>query len=104
MDELIDILQTQTGLEFYNAERPQDVTNCVVYNSVRSGIISDGKKELSKYKMYFLLVCNVNIDENIKALEDALYQNIFRDITINQTIKTNDGNYQTSITGTKILK
>lgn len=103
MKELVDRLQQECGFDFYFIERPQGNVNCVTYNYITEGIVSDGLKEESKYNFYLLLVCDKSVTKNIKILEDTLYNNNFIKISIQQTIKTVDGAFQTSITATKII-
>lgn len=103
MKDFIDTLSKETGFKFYFIEREEGASNCVVYNHTSKGIISDGTKELTSYNMYFLLVVSGSVSKNIKILEDALYKYRCLDISVKNTLKTEDKLFQTAITFKKII-
>ena len=56
MNEVIDKLQDELGIEFYYISRDKGNIPCVVYNYKKELNISDMEKESASYDFYFILI------------------------------------------------
>ncbi len=56
MNEVIDKLQEELGIEFYYISRDEGKVPCVVYNYKKELNISDMQKESASYDFYFILI------------------------------------------------
>ena len=101
MNEVIDKLQEELGIEFYYISRDEGKVPCVVYNYKKELNISDMQKESAIYDFYFILIINKKANATIEKFEEVLVNNLFRNVTVNQSTKTKDGYTQISITGSK---
>ena len=61
MNEVIDKLQEELGIEFYYISRDEGKVPCVVYNYKKELNISDMQKESAIYDFYFILIINTYI-------------------------------------------
>lgn len=101
MNEVINKLQQELGIEFYYVSRDEGVCPCVVYNYKKELNISDMKKESAIYDFYFILIVNTKVNTTVAKFEEVLIDNLFRNVSVNQSAKTTDGLIQISITGSK---
>lgn len=101
MNEIINKLQEELGIDFYYISRDEDVSPCIVYNYKKELIISDLKKESAIYDFFFVLIIDTKVNATIEKFEEVLIDNLFRNVTVNQSAKTIDGLTQISITASK---
>ena len=101
MNEVIDKLQEELGIEFYYISRDEGKVPCVVYNYKKELNISDMEKESASYDFYFILIINKKANDTVEKFEEVLVNNLFRNVTVNQSAKTKDCYTQISITGSK---
>lgn len=101
MNETINKLQEELGIEFYYISRDEGVYPCVVYNYKKELLISDMRKELASYDFFFILIINTKVNEIVEKFEEILVNNLFRNVTVNQSATTKDGYIQISITASK---
>ena len=101
MNEVIDKLQEELGIEFYYISRDEGKVPCVVYNYKKELNISDMQKESASYDFYFILIINTKVNDTVEKFEEVLVNNLFRNVNVNQSTKTKDGYTQISITGSK---
>ncbi len=59
------------------------------------------KKESARYDFYFILIVNTKINATVEKFEEVLVNNLFRNITVNQSATTKDNYIQISITASK---
>ena len=59
------------------------------------------KKESASYDFYFILIINEKINATVEKFEEVLINNLFRNVTVNQSTTTKEGYIQISITGSK---
>lgn len=104
MKELIIKLEQELGIPFYYISRKEEEFPVVTYNYKKSFHISDVSKESSIFDFYFILIIDKNINETVEKFEDILINNLFRNITVNQSSFTKDNLIQISITATKNLQ
>lgn len=101
MNEIINKLQEELGIDFYYISRVEGVCPCVVYNYKKELIISDLKKESAIYDFFFILIIDTKVNATIEKIEEVLINNLFRNVTVNQSAKTIDGLTQVSIIASK---
>lgn len=101
MNEVIDKLQEELGIEFYYISRDEGKVPCVVYNYKKELNISDMQKESAIYDFYFILIINTKVNDTVEKFEEVLVNNLFRNVNVNQSTKTKDGYTQISITVSK---
>lgn len=101
MNETINKLQHELGIEFYYISRDEGVSPCVVYNYKKELLISDMRKESASYDFFFILIINTKVNETVEKFEEILVNNLFRNVTVNQSVTTKDGYIQISITASK---
>lgn len=101
MNEVIDKLQDELGIEFYYISRDEGKVPCVVYNYKKELNISDMKKESASYDFYFILIINEKINDTVEKFEEVLVNNLFRNVSVNQSETTKEGFIQISITASK---
>jgi hypothetical protein len=101
MNEVINKLQQELGIEFYYISRDEGVCPCVVYDYKKELNISDMKKESASYDFYFILITNTKVNATIEKFEEVLINNLFRNVTVNQSMKTKDDYTQISVTASK---
>lgn len=101
MNEVIDKLQDELGIDFYYISRDEGKVSCVVYNYKKELNISDMQKESSSYDFYFILILNTKVNDTVEKFEEILVNNLFRNVTVNQSAKTKDDYIQISITASK---
>lgn len=101
MNEIINKLQEELGIDFYYISRDEGISPCVVYNYKKELNISDMKKESASYDFYFILIIDMKVSATIEKIEEVLINNLFRNVTVNQSAKTIDGLTQVSITASK---
>ncbi|MDU2123421.1 MAG: hypothetical protein E7E64_12880 [Clostridium celatum] len=101
MNEVINKLQEDLGIEFYYISRDEGKVPSVVYNYKKELNISDMKKESARYDFYFILIVNTKINATVEKFEEVLVNNLFRNITVNQSATTKDNYIQISITASK---
>lgn len=101
MNEVINKLQEDLGIEFYYISRDEGKVSCVVYNYKKELNISDMEKESASYDFYFILIINEKVNSTVEKFEEVLVNNLFRNITVNQSAITKDGFIQISITASK---
>lgn len=101
MNEVIDKLQEELGIEFYYISRDEGKVPCVVYNYKKELNISDMQKESAIYDFYFILIINTKVNDTVEKFGEVLVNNLFRNVNVNQSTKTKDGYTQISITGSK---
>lgn len=101
MNEVIKKLQEELGIEFYYISRDEGKVPCAVYNYKKELNISDMQKESSNYDFYFILIINEKINATVEKFEEVLVNNLFRNVTVNQSATTKDGFIQISITASK---
>ena len=59
------------------------------------------KKESASYDFYFILIINEKVNATVDKFEEVLINNLFRNVTVNQSATTKDGYIQISITASK---
>lgn len=101
MNEVIDKLQEELGIEFYYISRDEGKVPCVVYNYKKELNISDMEKESASYDFYFILIINKKANDTVEKFEEVLVNNLFRSVTVNQSAKTKENYTQISITASK---
>lgn len=101
MNEVIDRLQEELGIEFYYISRDEGKVPCVVYNYKKELNMSDMEKESASYDFYFILIINTKVNDTVEKFEEILINNLFRNVTVNQSATTKDGYIQISITASK---
>ena len=101
MIEVINKLENELGIPFYYVSREEGQAPVVVYNYKKELNISDMKKESSDYDFYFILIINKKINATIEKFEEVLINNLFRNISVNQSATTKEGYIQISITASK---
>ena len=101
MNEVINKLQEELGIEFYYISREEGKVPCITYNYKKELNISDMKKESASYDFYFILIINSKINDTVEKFEEVLVNNLFRNVTVNQSAITKEGYTQISITASK---
>lgn len=101
MKEVIKKLESELGIPFYYVSREAGQAPVVVYNYKKELNISDMEKESSSYDFYFLLTTNEKINATVEKFEEVLINNLFRNVTVNQSATTKEGYIQISITASK---
>lgn len=101
MSELINKLQEELNIDFYYISRPEGKVPCMVYNYKKELNISDMQKESASYDFYFILIINEKINATVEKFEETLINNLFRNVTVNQSATTKEGYIQISITASK---
>lgn len=101
MNEIINKLQQELDIEFYYISRDEGVCPYVVYNYKKELLISDMRKESSSYDFFFILIMKEKVNKTVEKLEEILVNNLFRNVTVNQSAITKDGLIQISITASK---
>ena len=101
MKEVIKKLESELGIPFYYVSREDGQAPVVVYNYKKELNISDMKKESASYDFYFILIINEKINATVEKFEEVLINNLFRNVTVNQSTTTKEGYIQISITGSK---
>ena len=101
MKEVIKKLESELGIPFYYVSRENGKAPVVVYNYKKELNISDMKKESASYDFYFILIINEKINATVEKFEEVLINNLFRNVTVNQSTTTKEGYIQISITGSK---
>lgn len=101
MNELINKLQQELEMNFYYISRPENEVPCMVYNYKKELNISDMQKESATYDFFFLLIINTKINATVEKFEEILINNLFRNVTVNQSAATKEGYVQISITASK---
>lgn len=101
MIEVINKIESELEIPFYYISREEGQAPVVVYNYKKESNISDMEKESSSYDFYFILIIDSNINKTVEKFEEILINNLFRNVTVNQSATTKEGNIQISITGSK---
>lgn len=101
MNKVISKLENEIGIPFYYISREEGQGPLIVYNYKKELNISDMEKESSKYDFFFLLILNSKINDTVERFERVLINNLFRNISINQSATTKDGFIQISIIASK---
>ena len=101
MNEVINKLEQELNIPFYYISREEGQVPVVVYNYKKELNISDMKKESASYDFYFLLIINTKINATVEKFEEILTNNLFRNVSINQSTTTKEGYVQVSITASK---
>lgn len=101
MIKAINKLESELGIPFFYVSRPEGEAPVVVYNYKKELNISDMKKESASYDFYFILILNTKINATVEKFEEVLVNNLFRNISVNQSAATKDGYIQISITASK---
>ena len=101
MNEVINKLESELGIPFYYVSREEGQAPVVVYNYKKELNISDMRKESASYDFFFLLILNSKINSTVEKFEEVLVNNLFRNVTVNQSATTKDGYIQISITASK---
>ena len=101
MKEVIKKLESELGIPFYYVSREDGQVPVVIYNYKKELNISDMKKESASYDFYFILIINEKINATVEKFEEVLINNLFRNVTVNQSATTKEGYIQISITGSK---
>nr|DAN39057.1 MAG TPA: hypothetical protein [Caudoviricetes sp.] len=101
MKEVIKKLESELGIPFYYVSREDGQVPVVIYNYKKELNISDMKKESASYDFYFILIINEKINATVEKFEEVLINNLFRNVTVNQSTTTKEGYIQISITGSK---
>lgn len=101
MKDVINNLEQELGIPFYYISREEEQVPVVVYNYKKELNISDMKKESAIYDFYFLLIINTKINATVEKFEEILTNNLFRNVSINQSATTKEGYVQISITASK---
>ena len=85
MNEVINKLQEELGIEFYYISRDEGKVSCVVYNYKKELNISDMEKESASYDFYFILIINEKVNSTVEKFEEVLINNLFRNVNVNQS-------------------
>lgn len=101
MNKVINKLEIELGIPFYYVSREEGQAPVVVYNYKKELNISDMGKESASYDFYFILILNTKINATVEKFEEVLVNNLFRNISVNQSAATKDGYIQISITASK---
>ena len=101
MKEVIKKLESELCIPFYYVSREDGQVPVVIYNYKKELNISDMKKESASYDFYFILIINEKINATVEKFEEVLINNLFRNVTVNQSTTTKEGYIQISITGSK---
>lgn len=101
MKEVIKKLESELGIPFYYVSREDGQVPVVIYNYKKELNISDMKKESASYDFYFILIINEKINATVEKFEEILINNLFRNVSVNQSATTKEGYIQISITGSK---
>ena len=101
MKEVIKKLESELGIPFYYVSREESQAPVVIYNYKKELNISDMEKESAIYDFYFILIINKKINATVEKFEEVLINNLFRNVSVNQSATTKDGHIQISITGSK---
>ena len=101
MNEVINKLEQELGIPFYYISREEGQAPVVVYNYKKELNISDMEKESASYDFYFILIINNKINATVEKFEEILTNNLFRNVSINQSATTKEGYVQISITASK---
>ena len=101
MKEVIKKLESDLGIPFYYVSREEGQAPVVVYNYKKELNISDMEKESASYDFYFILIINEKINATVEKFEEILINNLFRNVSVNQSATTKEGYIQISITGSK---
>lgn len=101
MNEIINKLEQELEIPFYYISREEGQAPVIVYNYKKESNISDMKKESSIYDFYFILILNSKINDTVEKFEEVLINNLFRNVTINQSTTTKENYIQISITASK---
>lgn len=101
MINVINKLESELGIPFYYISREQGQAPVAVYNYKKELNISDMKKESSSYDFFFLLILNTKINSTVEKFEEVLINNLFRNVSVNQSATTKDGYIQISVTASK---
>ena len=101
MNEVINKLEQELGISFYYISRKEGQVPVVVYNYKKELNISDMKKESASYDFYFILILNEKINITVEKFEEILINNLFRNVSVNQSSTTKEGYIQISITASK---
>lgn len=101
MNETINKLQQELGIEFYYISRVEGVCPCVVYNYKKELLISDMRKESSSYDFFFILIIDEKVNKTVEKFEEVLLNNLFRNVSVNQSATTKEGFIQISIIASK---
>ena len=56
---------------------------------------------INKKHFYFILIINEKVNATVDKFEEVLINNLFRNVTVNQSATTKDGYIQISITASK---
>lgn len=101
MNEVIQKLESELGIPFYYVSREEGKAPAVVYNYKKELNISDMEKESSSHDFYFILIINKKINITVEKFEKILINNLFRNVSVNQSATTKEGYVQISITANK---
>ncbi|MBD7914213.1 hypothetical protein H9660_03550 [Clostridium sp. Sa3CUN1] len=101
MIEVINKLESELGIPFYYVSREEGEAPVVVYNYKKELNMSDMEKESASYDFYFILIINKNINITVEKFEEVLINNLFRNVTVNQSTTTKENYIQISITASK---
>lgn len=101
MKEVIKKLESELGIPFYYVSREDGQVPVVIYNYKKELNISDMEKESASYDFYFILIINEKINATVEKFEEILINNLFRNVSVNQSATTKEGYIQISITGSK---
>lgn len=101
MKEVIKKLESELGIPFYYVSRKESQAPVVVYNYKKELNISDMEKESASYDFYFILIINEKINATVEKFEEILVNNLFRNVSVNQSATTKEGYIQISITASK---
>ena len=101
MNEVIYKLESELGIPFYYVSRENGKAPVVVYNYKKELNMSDMEKESASYDFYFILIINTKVNDTVEKFEEILINNLFRNVTVNQSATTKDGYIQISITASK---
>lgn len=101
MNKVINKLEKDLGISFYYISRDECICPCIVYNYKKELLITDIRKESAIYDFFFILIINEKVNETVEKFEEVLINNLFRNVTVNQSATTKDGYIQISITATK---
>lgn len=101
MKEVIKKLENELGIPFYYVSREEGQAPVVVYNYKKELNISDMEKESASYDFYFILIINKKINATVEKFEEVLINNLFRNVSVNQSATTKEGYIQISITASK---
>lgn len=101
MKEVVKKLESELGIPFYYVSREEGQAPVVVYNYKKELNISDMEKESAIYDFYFILIINEKINDTVEMFEEVLTNNLFRNVSVNQSATTKEGYIQISITASK---